>query len=401
MRRVKNSTPIELFDPEIEGTLRKIRARRNLFAMENNNQGANNDGANDGGANVQENPQPQQQRFGVGLNPKQIQYVSNGNYNYQGNNMPNYYHQGFRNHENFSYANNKNVMQPPPGFNAQPQAEKKQSLEDILGTFMMETNKLFNKNEARFDNIEIHMSNMGATMKNIEVQKKLDDQFSKLLKIFKKINTNIPFVDSLEKIPNYVKFMKEDMSKKINFEDYKTVKLTEECSAIVLKKLPQKLKVLGNFTIPCKIGGLSFDKVLCDLGASINLMSLSFFKKLVLEEVKPTTITLQLANRSFTYPRGVIEDVLAKVDKFLFLADFVALDMEEDHEIPLILGRSFLATGGALIDVQAGHLTLRVNEEEVRFNIYNGANWPVAVNTCKRIESFYPLVSGDQKERYV
>ncbi|XP_062100094.1 uncharacterized protein LOC133805967 [Humulus lupulus] len=312
---------------------------------------------------------------GVGLNQEQAQYVSNRNYNYRGNNMPRYYYPGLRNHENFSYANNKNVLQPPPSFNAQPQAEKKKSLENILGTFMMETNKRLNKNEARLDNIETHMSNMGATMKSIEVQvgqlataigsqqkgnfpsdtkvnpkeflkKKLDEKFAKFLEIFKKVNINIPFVDALEKISNYVKFMKEVLSKKRKFEDHETVKLIEEC----------------NFTIPCKIGGFSFDKVLCDLGASINLMLLSFFKKLGLGEEKPTTITLQLANRSFTYSRGVIEDVLFKVDKFVFHVDFMVLDMEEDHEIMLILGRPFLATCGSLINVQADHLTLRVNE---------------------------------------
>ncbi|XP_062113975.1 uncharacterized protein LOC133824984 [Humulus lupulus] len=192
--------------------------------------------------------------------------------------------------------------------------------------------------------------------------------------------------------------MKEVFSKKKKFEDYETVKLTKKCNAILQKKLPQKLKDPGKFTILCKIGGLSFDKALCDLGASINLMSLLVFKKLGLGEVKPTTITLQFVDRSFTYPRGVIEVVVLKVDKFVFLVDFVVLDMEEDHEIPLILGHYFLAIGGALIDVQACHLTLRVNEEKVRFDIYKGANWLVTLNTCKMIESLSPLVYEDKKK---
>ncbi|XP_062080868.1 uncharacterized protein LOC133785663 [Humulus lupulus] len=356
---------------------------------------------------------------GVGLNQEQAQYVSHGNYNYLSNNMPNYYHPGLRNHEKFSYNNNKNVLQPPSGFNAQPQAEKMQSFGDILGTFMMETNKRFNKNEVRLDNIKTHMSNMGATMNSMAVQvgqlatttgsqqkgdfpsytevnpkeqckaiylrigkefegvflkKKLDEKFAKFLEIVKKINIDIPFVDSLEQMPNYVKFMKEVMLKKRNFEDYKTMKLTKECSAILKKKLPQKLKDPGNLTIPCNIGGSSFDKALCDLGASINLILLSIFKKLGLGEVKPTTITLQLVDRSFTYPHGVIKYVLVTLDQFVFPAYFVVLDMEEDHEILLILGHSFLATDGALIDVQAYHLTLRVNEEKVRFDIYNDGN---------------------------
>ena len=138
------------------------------------------------------------------------------------------------------------------------------------------------------------------------------------------------------------------------------MKLTEECSAILQKKLPQKVKDPGSFTIPCTIGKSSFDKALCDLGASINLMPLSVFKKLGLGEVKPTTISLQLADRSLTYPRGVIEDVLVKVDKLIFPADFIVLDMEEDKDIPIILGRPFLATGNAIINVPKGELSLQV-----------------------------------------
>ncbi|XP_062075617.1 uncharacterized protein LOC133779706 [Humulus lupulus] len=182
------------------------------------------------------------------------------------------------------------------------------------------------------------------------------------------------------------------MSKKRRLEDFETVKLTEECSAIQQKKLPQKVKDPGSFTIPCTIGGSSFDKALCDLGASINLMPLSVFKKLGVGEVKPTTITLQLADRSLTYPKGVIEYVLVKVDKFIFPADFVVLDMEEDHEIPIILGRPFLATGRALIDVQGGHLTLRVNNEEVKFNIYQALQQHDNTSTCHRVDSIEVVV---------
>ena len=134
--------------------------------------------------------------------------------------------------------------------------------------------------------------------------------------------------------------------------------------------MPQKLKDPGSFTIPCKIDNSPFDKALCDLGASINLMPLSVFKKLGLGEVKPSTICLQLADRLLTYPWGLIEDVLVKVDKFIFLADFVVFDMEEDPKVPLILGRLFSVTSGAFIDVQSGGFTLRVNGKEVSFNIY-------------------------------
>jgi len=109
---------------------------------------------------------------------------------------------------------------------------------------------------------------------------------------------------------------------------------------------------MGSFTIPCTIEELHFEKAPCDLEASINLMPLSIFRKLGMQEPKPTTISLQLADHSIMYPRGIAEDVLVKVDKFIFPTDFVVLDMEEDEDVPIILTRPFLATGRALIDVE-------------------------------------------------
>ncbi|XP_060959491.1 uncharacterized protein LOC133030733 [Cannabis sativa] len=209
----------------------------------------------------------------------------------------------------------------------------------------------------------------------------LDKQFTKFLEVFKRLHINIPFAEALEQMPRYVKFMKEILSKKRKLEDYETVALTEECSAILQKKLPPKLKDPGSFNIPCSIGGSVETKALCDLGASINLMPLSVFKRLGLGKAKPTTVTLQLADRSLTHPRGIIEDVLVKVGKFIFPADFLILDMEEDSTIPIILGRPFLATGRAVIDVQKGELKLRVQDEEVNFNVFA----PTDIPTCCKI----------------
>ena len=138
-------------------------------------------------------------------------------------------------------------------------------------------------------------------------------------------------------MPRYAKFLKEILTNKKKLKEHERINLNEECSAILQNKLPQKLKDPGSFTIPCIIGDCSFDKVLCDLGASINLMPFSIFRKLGLGEPKPTTITLQLADRSIKYPRGIVEDVLVKVNKFIFPVDFIVLDMEEDYDVPLIL----------------------------------------------------------------
>ncbi|XP_075492502.1 uncharacterized protein LOC142530556 [Primulina tabacum] len=173
-----------------------------------------------------------------------------------------------------------------------------------------------------------------------------------------------------------------------------TVNLTENCSALVQNKIPPKLKDPGSFSIPFMIGDVFFHKALCDLGASINMMPLSVFRKLGLGEPKPTRMSLQLADRSFKYPRRVIEDVLVKVDKFIFPADFVVLDMEEDIEMPLTLGRPFLATGKALIDVQEGKLRLRVGEEEITFDVFNALKHTLHSDSCYRIDAVAALVSN-------
>ena len=158
------------------------------------------------------------------------------------------------------------------------------------------------------------------------------------MEVFKKLHINIPFAAALEQMPSYIKFMKDILSEKRRLSEFETVNLTEECSAILKRKLPQKLKDQGSFTIPCKIGNSIFERDLCDLGASINLMPLSIFRRLGLGEAIPTTVTLQMVDRSLKHPRGVKEDVLVKVDKFIFPTDFIVLE-GEDKEIPIILGR--------------------------------------------------------------
>ena len=179
----------------------------------------------------------------------------------------------------------------------------------------------------------------------------------------KKLEINIPFTDALAQMPNYVKFMKKIVSNKKKLEAYGTVNLTKNCSAIIQRKLPEKLKDPGSFTIPCIIGEHTFSKALCDLRASINLIPFSMAKKFNLGEITLITLSLQMADRSLTFPKGIIEDVLVKVDKFIFLMDFVVLDMEEDRVAPIILGRSFLTTRQTLINVKNGELTLTVGED--------------------------------------
>ncbi|KAH9792938.1 hypothetical protein KPL71_004353 [Citrus sinensis] len=301
----------------------------------------------------------------------------------QNNPYSNTYNPGWRNHPNLSWNNTQNTLAPPPGF--QPQ-EKKSNVEDALTQLTTNMSQFMTKTETTFQN-------QAASIRNLEVQV---GQIANLLSSRQhgslpsntetnpkeQVNAIILSSDALEKMPLYAKFMKEMLSNKRKLEEHETVMLTEDCTAILQNKLPPKLKDPGSFNIPCTIGNCYFDKALCDLGASIHLMPFSVFKKLGLGEPKATTVTLQLADRSIKYPRGIVEDVLVKVDKFIFPADFIVLDMAEDIELPLILGRPFLATGRALIDVQEGKLILRVQNEQAIFNVSTPIKYPTELKEC-------------------
>ena len=123
-------------------------------------------------------------------------------------------------------------------------------------------------------------------------------------------------------------------------------------------------------------------------------MPLCIFRRFGLGEARPMIATLQLADRSLKHPRGVIEDVLVKVGKFIFIVDFIVLDMEEDKETPIILGRSFLATGRAMIDMQKGELKLRVQDDEVRFSVFNVVQHLVEGDACLMIKAVEAIVSS-------
>jgi len=144
---------------------------------------------------------------------------------------------------------------------------------------------------------------------------------------------------------SYVKFLKDILANKRKIGENETVTLTYECSALFQNNLPAKMKDPGTFTLPCTIRGMMVRNALCYLGMSINFMPLSIFKKLDIGEARPTTITLQLADRSIKLLEGKIEDVLVQVEKFIFPTDFVILDYKADREIPIILGYPFLTIG--------------------------------------------------------
>ncbi|XP_042062029.1 uncharacterized protein LOC121805996 [Salvia splendens] len=183
---------------------------------------------------------------------------------------------------------------------------------------------------------------------------KKDEQFARFLDIFRKVHVNIPLIEALQ-------------------ADAEVWEVSEggdspEDHALLQRKLPAKLKDPGSFTVDCLIGGYKVENALCDLGASINLMPLSVFKQMNIGTLKPTSATLQMADRSVVYPKGIVEDLLIKVGEFIFPIDFMVLDMEEDKGVPLLLGRPFLATAEANINVKKGELTIFMGEESQTFS---------------------------------
>ncbi|XP_021737522.1 uncharacterized protein LOC110704041 [Chenopodium quinoa] len=305
-------------------------------------------------------------------NFEQAQFVSNYNRS-QNDPYSNTYNPGWKNYPNFSWrdqGNQANNLRPqnPPSFpqRQQQSQQERPSWELTIEKLANATSEIFIKLENKVDqlanstkNMEVQIGQIANAIKfknqgimpsqtknekQLEdnnddyykhvplkpyvppnpfpqrlMQNKVENQYEKFLKIFKQLHVNIPFADALMQIPSYAKFLKEITSKKRKLEDYETIALSEECSDVIQQKLPPKLKDPGNFSIPCKI--------------------------------------------------GVVENVLMKVDKFIIPVDFIILDMDEDVNVPIILGRPFLATFGTIIDVNNGKLTFNIGEEEVHFDL--------------------------------
>ncbi|GJX91836.1 reverse transcriptase domain-containing protein [Tanacetum coccineum] len=160
-------------------------------------------------------------------------------------------------------------------------------------------------------------------------------QHSWFLKMFKQLRLEIGLKDSLVEMPKFNKWLSLLLKNKEKLEEIAITTVNAECSAIIMNKVPEKLRK--------------------------NFLS----HQLGLEALTPTRMTLELANRSVTHPMGIAEDVVVRVDGFTFLADFVVVNFEPDPRVPIILGRPFLRTAKALIDLYEEKLTLRVGKEEL------------------------------------
>jgi hypothetical protein len=145
------------------------------------------------------------------------------------------------------------------------------------------------------------------------------------------------------------------------------IKLIEECSAAILNTSPVKKKDLGYPTIDCSIGSENFENALCDLRASVNVMPKKVFDKINYSTLTPTSMCLHLANQSVRYPTGITKNILGKIQNFFIPIDFVVLDMQKDMKTPLILGRPFLSTTNAHIDIGARENKFNINGKEEQF----------------------------------
>ncbi|VFQ90151.1 unnamed protein product [Cuscuta campestris] len=202
-----------------------------------------------------------------------------------------------------------------------------------------------------------------------------------LLDTFKKVEINLPLLEAIKQVPKYAKFLKELCTNKNRLTGNERVRMGENVSAVFQKKIPPKCKDPGVFTIPCLIGDLHFDRAMLDLGSSINVMPKDVFDKLNIGELKPTGVVIQLADRSYTYPEGLLEDILVKVNDLVFPADFYVLSMGSNtSDIPILLGRPFMKTARAKFDVYDGVLSLEFDGEKIEFNLSSAMKSPIENN---------------------
>ncbi|GJZ36932.1 reverse transcriptase domain-containing protein [Tanacetum coccineum] len=197
----------------------------------------------------------------------------------------------------------------------------------------------------------------------------MEAQYEKVLDMIQAVRINVPHVDVLARMPNYGKFLKELVSNKHKTEQISSAFLINESSAMIQNKVLPKLGDPGSFLILCNFNKAFSCNALADLSASINLMPYSLYAKLSLKTLKPTKMSIRLADLPFQYHIGIVKSMLVEVGKFTFLVDFVILEMQEDSKVPLILRRPFLHTANVVIQVKQKQLNLGVGTERMIFHI--------------------------------
>ena len=205
----------------------------------------------------------------------------------------------------------------------------------------------------------------------LKAKKKATNQ-AEMLDVLRQVKVNIPLLDMIKQVPTYAKILKDLCTVKRGLNVDKKAFFTEQVSAIIQCKTPVKYKDPGCPTISINIGGTCVEKALLDLGASVNLLPYSMYKKL---RLKPPSITLSLTDRSIKIPKGNVEDVLIQVDKFYYPMDFVVLDIEPTttraNYVPIILWIPFFATSNAIINYQNVVMQLTFGNMTLEFNIFH------------------------------
>ncbi|GKB43711.1 reverse transcriptase domain-containing protein [Tanacetum coccineum] len=227
-------------------------------------------------------------------------------------------------------------------------------------------------------------------------KEKMEAQYGKFLYMIRVVRINVPLIDVLARMPNYGKFLKELISNKYKIKQIIVAFLSGESSEMIQNKVPPKLRDPRSFLIPCNFNKTFSCNALANLGASINLMPYSLYAKLYLETLKPTKMSVRLADRSFQYPVRIAKNMLVEVGKFTFRADFVIIKMEEDSKVPLILGRPFLHTADAIIRVKQKQLNLEVGTKQMIFNIDSAMKHSYSNDdTCFSIDVINEILEED------
>jgi len=218
---------------------------------------------------------------------------------------------------------------------------------------------------------------------------------SEIFETFKQVRINIPLLDAIKQVPSYAKFLKDLCTVKRKLNVKKKAFLAEQVSTILQNNNALKYKDPSCPTISCFIGEHKIERALLDLGASVNLLPYSVFQSLNLGELKPTSITLLLADRSVKVPKVIIEDVLVQVDKFIYPVDFIVLDtqpVEACNSFLVILGCPFLATSNALINCRNGLMKLSFGNTTLEMNIFNICKQPGDDNDLQEVDFIEELV---------
>nr|GFB38973.1 reverse transcriptase domain-containing protein [Tanacetum cinerariifolium] len=265
-----------------------------------------------------------------------------------------------------SGMSNKEPPIPPTGVNQQEPVEvtmdtEPQNSDDIHPPTVQAEVQVDKPAEEPFVVIPKAKANLPypSRLQKEKLREKDDILAAKFMEIFRDLHFELSFADALIHMPKFAPMFKKLLNNKDKLIELRKTPLNKNSSAVVLKKLPEKLGDPGRFLILCDFTGLDNCLALADLGASINLMPLSIWKKPRLPTLNDTKMVLELVDQTISKPSGVAENVFVEVGKFYFPADFVILDFVADPRVPLILGRPFLSTAYALIDVYEGEITLK------------------------------------------